>query len=154
MEKSMNAEKADCCPVDHTKHEVFEQQTGRWDKVGIFLSSLCAIHCLITPILLLLVPVLGEAYAHNHEFHIVMALFVVPVAYFAFFSGYRHHRKLGVLLSGLLGATMIGAAAFLPHEMVEFYELDVVTIAGSLILVTAHLINRKACQCHQPGHAH
>jgi hypothetical protein len=154
MDKTLSHES--CCEVDHTAHESFEQKTGRWDKIGIFLSSLCAVHCLLTPLVILALPFLGESFEHeaSHVFHIVMALVVVPVAYYAFFSGYRHHHKKGVLFSGLFGASLIGLAAFLPHEWVEFYELDVMTILGSLILVTAHVINRKACQCHTPGHKH
>lgn len=143
----------DCCKVDHSQHEKFEEQTGKWDRVGIFLSSLCAIHCLVTPFLLLGLPVLGETF-ESHWFHIGMALFVVPVAYYAFISGFKHHQQKHVLIAGLLGSSMIGVAAFLPHEWVEFYELDLVTIVGSLILVTAHILNRRACQCHAPGHKH
>ncbi|MNK01161.1 MerC mercury resistance protein [compost metagenome] len=142
----------DCCEVDHSQHEVFEEKTGKWDRIGIFLSSLCAIHCLATPLLVLALPFMGEVFEHE-MFHIGMAVFVVPVAFFAFWSGYKHHHQRPVFFMGILGASMIGLASVLPHEWVEVNELDVVTIAGSFLLVIAHILNRRACLCHKHDHS-
>lgn len=137
-----------CCDVDHSKHEVFEQTTDRWDKLGIFLSGLCALHCLVTPLLVLALPVMGEFFEQEWV-HLTMALFVVPVGFFAFWSGYKHHQQLKVFALGILGLVMVGGASLMPHEWVEFYGHDMVTILGSLCLITAHVLNRRACLCHK-----
>ncbi|MEK2645329.1 MerC domain-containing protein [Bdellovibrio sp. BCCA] len=136
-----------CCDVDHSAHETFEAQTDRWDKLGIFLSSLCAIHCLATPLLVLALPVLGDFF-HQGWVHISMAIFVIPVGIFAFWSGYKHHRQTKVFALGVLGLLMVGGASVAPHSWVEFFEYDIVTIFGGLFLVTAHVLNRRACLCH------
>lgn len=147
---SVNSGKAheSCCEVDHTQHEEFEEKTLTWDRVGIVLSSLCAIHCLATPILILTLPVLGEFF-HAEWVHLLMAIAILPVGLFAFWSGYKHHRQKSVLIMGVVGLAMICAASVLPHEWVEVMEHDVVTIAGSLLLVAAHILNRRACLCHK-----
>lgn len=137
-----------CCEVDHTQHEVFEEKTLTWDRIGIVLSSLCAIHCLATPLLILLLPVMGEFF-HAEWVHILMAVVILPVGLFAFWSGYKHHRQVKVLSLGVLGLAMICAASVLPHEWVEVMEHDVVTIIGSFVLITAHVLNRRACLCHK-----
>ena len=137
-----------CCDVDHTQHADFEASTGRWDKAGLFLSGLCAIHCLLTPFLLLALPFLGEFLEHSWV-HVTMALCVLPVGVYAFWSGFRHHKKKNVFAMGVLGLIFIGGGALLPHEVVEFYEYDLVTITGSFVLMTAHILNRRACQCHE-----
>lgn len=137
-----------CCNVDHSQHEAFEEETGLWDKIGIFLSSLCAIHCLVTPLLVFALPVMGDLFEHEWM-HIGMALLVVPVGLFAFWSGYKHHKQQGVFALGALGLLMVGGAAVAPHSWVEFFGYDLVTMLGGLILVVAHILNRRACLCHR-----
>jgi hypothetical protein len=140
-----------CCDVNHAEHAQFEDKTERWDKIGMFLSSLCAIHCLATPLLVLALPVMGEFFEQEWV-HILMALFVVPVGLFAFYSGYQHHKQFRVFSLGVVGLTMVGGASLLPHEMVEINGLDVVTIIGSICLITAHIMNRRACHCDTHVH--
>lgn len=137
-----------CCDVDHTQHETFEEQTDRWDKLGIFLSSLCAIHCLATPLLVLTLPMMGEFFEQEWV-HLLMALFVVPVGLFAFWSGYKHHQQINVFALGVLGLTMVGGASLAPHSWVEFFGYDLVTLFGGVFLVIAHVLNRRACLCHR-----
>ncbi|WII70867.1 MerC domain-containing protein [Bdellovibrio sp. 22V] len=137
-----------CCEVNHSEHEQFDEKTGTWDKIGIFLSSLCAIHCLATPLLVLTLPVMGEVF-EQEWMHLTMALFVVPVGLFAFWSGYKHHKQVKVFALGVLGLLMVGGASLAPHSWVELFEYDVVTILGSISLITAHVLNRRACLCHK-----
>ncbi len=144
----MNESTTACCEVDHSQHQAFVEQTDIWDRLGILLSSLCAIHCLATPLLLLALPVAGEFF-EAEWIHVGMALFVLPVGLLAFFSGFRHHRQKRVLSLGILGLALVAGASFLPHEFVEVGEFDVVTITGGILLVVAHLLNRRACACHK-----
>lgn len=137
-----------CCEVDHTQHDMFEQTTDRWDKVGIFLSSLCAIHCLAAPLVVLFLPVLGSFF-ENEMVHMIMALFVVPVGALAFWSGYRHHRQIKLFSLGLVGLLLVGGSPFAPHEVVDLFGHDVLTIVGSFCLIVAHVLNRRACLCHK-----
>ncbi|MBO9665704.1 MAG: MerC domain-containing protein [Bdellovibrio sp.] len=140
-----------CCDVDHSKHAEFAEETDRWDKLGILLSTICAIHCLVTPLLILALPVLGEAFEASWV-HLSMAAVILPIGLFAFWSGYKHHRQTKVFAMGAMGLLLVACGSVLPHEMVEIYEHDVVTIIGSLMLVTAHVLNRRACQCEAHTH--
>lgn len=137
-----------CCDVNHKEHDAFVDQNKKWDRLGIFLSSVCAIHCLVTPFLLLALPLLGEFF-ENEWIHKGMLLLVIPVALYAFLSGYKHHRQWYVLLVGAVGSILIGIAAFQHHDHTEVGHLDVTTLAGGIVLVTAHILNRRACLCHK-----
>lgn len=137
-----------CCTVDHSLHQEFEDTTDRWDKIGILLSTLCAIHCLVTPLLVLTLPILGQAFEEEWV-HLVMALFVVPVGGVAFWSGYKHHKKMKVFALGIMGLTLVGGASLVSHSWVEFFGHDLITIFGSTFLITAHILNRRACLCHR-----
>lgn len=119
----------------------------------MFLSGLCAIHCLATPLLALALPFLGEAFEQPWV-HLMMAVFVVPVGLFAFVSGYRRHQQKGVFALGLMGLIFVAGASLAPHEWFAFSGgHDVITIFGSVLLLTSHFKNRKACACEH-GHTH
>lgn len=148
LSQKQSGEIESCCDVDHSQHDSFEETTGRWDNIGILISSLCAIHCLVTPILILTLPVLGNAFEEEWV-HLVMALFVVPIGVFAFWSGYKHHKKIKVFSLGVAGLLLVGGASLAPHSWVEFFGHDLVTIFGSSFLITAHVLNRRACLCHR-----
>lgn len=133
--------------MDQAEQSSFQESTNRWDELGIFLSGLCALHCMVTPFLVLALPVMGSFF-ENEWVHLGMALFVAPVGTYAFWSGYRHHQNLRVFGLGLLGLLFVGGASLAPHSWVEFFGHDIITICGSVALIIAHILNRRACRCH------
>ncbi|QDK39714.1 MerC domain-containing protein [Bdellovibrio sp. NC01] len=135
-----------CCEVNHAEHDQFVEQTDRWDKLGITLSTICAIHCVITPFLALAVPVLGETFEQPWV-HLVMAVFVVPTGLYAFFSGYQHHKQKGLVALGVLGIILIAIGLLAPISGLNLFGHDVITIIGSAALIVAHVLNRRACHC-------
>jgi hypothetical protein len=139
--------------ADH--HADHPDQQDPWDRLGIFLSSLCAVHCLLTPILVLTLPFVAEKF-ENPWVHIIMAVFVVPVGSYAFWSGFRHHGKWHILLTGLFGLSLIGIAAAMSDVMPVFlFGHEGVTIIGSVFLLTAHVMNlREGQKCDHPHHRH
>lgn len=55
------------------------QIANAWDRLGVLLSGLCAVHCLALPILVLVMPLWhGSEFLHA-AFHPVMAALVMPV---------------------------------------------------------------------------
>ena len=50
------------------------------DKLAMLLSSLCVIHCLLTPILLISIPALaGVSILNDETFHQILLFFVLPI---------------------------------------------------------------------------
>ncbi|MEM7698621.1 MAG: MerC domain-containing protein [Verrucomicrobiota bacterium] len=84
------------------------------DRVGVWASILCAIHCAVTPVLLLLAPAFGEIWAHPAS-HWIVALFVVPLALVMLVRGFRVHRKAWIVFSGILGVIMVMIGAIVPY---------------------------------------
>lgn len=116
------------------------------DDWGIFISSLCALHCLLTPFLIFSFPILSTMF-HHPLFHISIALLVVPLGVYAFYQGFKHHKKISILIWGNLGLAIISFAALAPHSWVHFFGHDLITIVGSIFLIIAHVLNRRACLC-------
>ncbi len=92
----------------------FPIQAFNADKVGVFLSVLCAIHCAITPVLLLLAPAFGGIWAHPAS-HWLVALAVIPLAGISIFRGYVNHGRNWIPVWGILGMTLILVGAVLPY---------------------------------------
>ncbi len=127
-----------------------------WDRVGIGVSGLCLVHCLIAPFALAVLPLWPAAFTLHAWLHVAFALVLIPITGYAMWGARRWHgsrQAAGLLGAGLL---LVVAAAFGP-----FGEMSaaVVTILGSVLLVAGHWRNWRACRahgaaCHLDDHAH
>ena len=81
--------------------------------MAIGLSVLCAVHCLLTPVLLVLFPVIASTFWVERDFHLWMLFFVLPTTCIAVFMGCRKHRDRWIIfLSGLGLSLLAGVAAY------------------------------------------
>lgn len=117
------------------------------DKLALGISFICLLHCIITPVLMILAVSVG----FWKDLHLLFSIIIVPVTLFAVYFGYKHHgnHKYTALL--LAGATLI----VLAHPIASLFSVGYhtmvdlsVTTAGSLILVRGHYLNnRKSLSC-------
>lgn len=84
------------------------------DRIGVIASTLCAIHCAVTPFLLIALPSFGKIWSHPAS-HWGMALIVVPVAVGMMTAGYRRHRRKWIIATGALGIALVVAGAIVPY---------------------------------------
>lgn len=122
------------------------------DRLGLCLSLLCLIHCILTPIMLLLIPslmLIEESGAHEW-FH--RGLFaVLPIfAIAAFIPGYLRHRDKRVFYWGTPGLVLLAIGIIVFEGQMGPQALA--TIAGSLFLIRAHILNRQLCACCETNH--
>ena len=113
-----------------------------WDRLGISASLLCVIHCLITPLLVLIAPLAGS-YLSDAWFHIVILIIVFPVAILALWRGYRLHQMKRALWLGAAGLTLMLFGMFATHDVP--YE-TVLMVSAGLTLSAAHFFNLRACR--------
>jgi hypothetical protein len=124
------------------------------DRVGISLSGICVVHCLLLPVALAalpLWPVLETAHAWLHP---VFAVLLLPTTLAAMAHGYRRHRRNDI--AGLLGAglVLILGAGFLGHAMPGAFTETALTVLGSALLITGHWRNwRTNAACRLPAPA-
>lgn len=122
------------------------------DRLGIWLSGLCMIHCLATPVLLLMLPMFSMS--KSEWVHIVLALVLPIVTLAAFVPGYRRHGDHAIIGLGIVGLILIAFAAFDPFKVLNEITESAVTTFGGLALITGHIRNRRLNTCDHPGHAH
>lgn len=116
----------------------------RLDQVGIGLAGLCALHCLLT---LVVISALGFGGVGGHflldeSIHRIGLLLALVVAAVAIGWGLlRHRRKLpfAVAMTGLL---LMAAALLVPHGANEF----LLTLVGVVLVSVGHVLNLRAAR--------
>lgn len=98
--------------ITATKLDLKEHSNA--DRIGILASILCAIHCALTPVLLIFLPTFGKAWAHPST-HWGMAIIVIPIAIIMMRKGYKKHAKKWVVAVGSLGIIFIIVGSILPY---------------------------------------
>ena len=115
-----------------------------WDKLGISLSVLCAIHCLTFPILFSLLPLWHGHHAAEEWIHVVFLIFIIPTIYLVMKG--QHTRLVTFLLMGGFGVLVTGLIVGVMH----FETLEtVITVFGSTLLISGHYLNFRSHQTHQ-----
>lgn len=116
-----------------------------WDRIGMGLSALCVVHCLVTPFIILSIPILARYYLVHPLFHLLLAIAIIPVGLFAFVSGYKHHRKYWVFVLGIPGLVIVTAIPYLVHGLGANLNEPMMMVVGSGLLLSGHWFNRRAC---------
>ncbi len=117
------------------------------DKLAISLSAVCLVHCLLTPSLLTLIPIFSSSLlVEDALFHRLLVWLVLPTSILAFFLGCRNHKRLSIVLCGLIGLTILATAAFYGHEAFGIKGEKIATTIGGLTLAYSHFLNFRACQ--------
>jgi hypothetical protein len=111
------------------------------DRIGITATSLCALHCILLPVLLPALPLLGLSFLADHAWEHVFLIFTAILGSVALFSGFkRYHRKMYPFYLLFIGVGIY----WIKHDFSEEYEAYFIIIGASLI-VAAHYINLKLC---------
>jgi hypothetical protein len=123
----------------------------RLDVSALSLSGLCLVHCLLLPMVAAFVPALVVV-SHAEWVHTAFLLVALPTTGLALWSVNRHHRPpLGLLALASMGLVCLLLGAL---DWPAGYE-EQITVAGSLLLVTAHVWNwRRGAAAHPATTAH
>jgi apolipoprotein N-acyltransferase len=111
------------------------------DRIGITATSLCALHCILLPVLLPALPLLGLSFLADHAWEHVFLLITALLGSVALFSGFKkYHRRIYPFYLLFLGLGIY----WIKHDFSESVQPYFIVLGASLI-VTAHLINLKLC---------
>lgn len=117
-----------------------------FDRVAISTSLLCMLHCLVTPFLLIAVPVISTTILADELFHKLLVAFILPVSIIALFIGCKRHRDPSVLAFGMLGLISLVLVAVFGHVVLGELGEKVATVIGGIILMIGHFRNYHLCR--------
>ncbi|WP_347136728.1 MerC domain-containing protein [Parahaliea mediterranea] len=115
------------------------------DKAAIGLSLVCAIHCLLLPIAVIMLPALAGTAVGDERFHQWMLLAVIPSSLFALTLGCRRHRHLSVLIPGLPGLALLTLAVLFGHDLLGEAGEKIASLSGASLVAISHLRNHALC---------
>ena len=120
------------------------------DRLAVFLSGVCMLHCLLAPTLVSLMPVLGLVAPGEESFHLLLLFLVLPASIAALAIGYQRHQNVLVPALGMAGLSLIITAVLtLP---VNSMEERLLTSVGGVILALSHFLNFRRYQpLHRAG---
>jgi len=129
------------------------------DKLGMLLSIICGIHCILTPFALVFGPWL-ESYLEHEKFHFLIVLIAAPLVVISLYKSHFVHRTTRPLRFGMIGLFML-IAGLITHELdgvIMFAHMleRVFSVLGGVLLFYAHLLNFKCCRCSslEAHHSH
>ena len=110
---------------------------ANWDRMGMAVAVGCSVHCLLLPLLLPALPLLGLAWVADPHFENLILLCSAGIAIHSFSRSYRHGRgHLLPILFALLGFAFYLGRFSLGHEL----ELPLLLV-GTTLVVSAHATN-------------
>ncbi|SMQ68950.1 MerC mercury resistance protein [Altererythrobacter xiamenensis] len=109
------------------------------DRAGIWLSSLCLLHCLLSIIIVSALGIGGQFFfaPEIHRYGLALALIIAAVA---IGWGALRHRKAAPFVTAMMGLTFMGGALAVPHGIYE----AVLTIIGVTLVSIGHFLNLRS----------
>ncbi|WDA42265.1 MerC domain-containing protein [Erythrobacter sp. BLCC-B19] len=111
----------------------------RLDYLGIGLAGLCAVHCLLTLVIVSALGLGGHFLLEENIHRIGLGLALVVAAVAMGWGLVRHRRALPFVIA-LGGLALMAAALIVPHGTNEF----VLTLLGVGLVSVAHWLNLRA----------
>jgi|ERR1700691_329433 hypothetical protein len=124
------------------------------DQIGVWTSTLCVIHCLLTPVVLSLSAVSAHFLPSEEGTHRALAVAIAALGAIALVKGYRKHRSSRVLWLMLAGLGIIFGGAWWGDRLPSHTTEILVTLIGSGFMIAAHRTNHtfcRDCSCSRKG---
>lgn len=144
--------------------ENIKASTTIWSRISLFLSSLCLVHCMVHPFVIMLLPLASEFVGHTMEN--IFIIMVVPVSLVGFVPTWLNHRNIKLMSYFSLGLVILVAAQFLIPENLTFSAFGGLTLKSEyfkslFIFIGAGFLawstfknNRHTHVCKNPHHVH
>ena len=110
----------------------------RLDRAGIALSALCAVHCLLSVVLVSVIGLGAEALL-DPAIHRIGLLLATLVAAVAIGWGAVKHRMAAPFVIAMTGLSFMGGALAVPHGLEE----AVLTVIGVALVSLGHVLNLR-----------
>ena len=115
----------------------------RFDRAGIALAGLCALHCVATIVIVSALG-LGGHFLLEPEIHRIGLLLALIIAAVAIGWGALKHRRAAPFVTAMMGLSFMGGALAMPHGTGE----AVLTLIGVALVTAGHLLNLRPFAKH------
>lgn len=135
-------------------------KTTLLDKLTFSLSSLCIVHCLSLPLVIVFLPAIGTFFTETIE--LIFIISIIPISISGFLPVWLRHRTSKRLVEFLAGLSLLIISQFALHQRVDFHTfliesslLTMISIIGTVLMAYAIYKNRRHTHvCRNPAHDH
>ena len=120
------------------------QQSGA-DTFGIWVSALCVVHCIATPLLLSMSAVVAHLLPAEESVHRTLATVVAAAGGIALIRGFRIHGRKRILALMAAGLAFIFFGAWFGDSLPSHLFEVGITMTGSALMIAAHRMNHTFC---------
>ena len=127
------------------------------DHLGIGVSVLCLVHCLLLPVMLIFFPAIKSlTEGIDAHFHEIFYFFIMFISLVSFIPTYLKSKRIFFMINPAIALTLMSIAHF-GTEMgffgVSTWPEVLLTSSGGLFLIYTHYHNIKFCkQCKTKHH--
>jgi hypothetical protein len=127
-------------------NESFVRNESGWlDMTGAIASWLCAVHCLLLPFLITLLPIAGLTFLLDESMERILIGVSVVLAALSLIPGYlKFHKKLRTILFAFSGISLIAVTHIQFEENILIKTI--LLVMGAVLISTGHIINRRLCR--------
>ena len=124
----------------------------RVDRIGAGMSFACAIHCVLMPLVIGILPLIGLGFLADHTAERIFVGFSICLAVMSLCWGFRTHGRAHLFWILIASASLIGTGLFIVSEQQHVYFV----VAGAVGIAITHLMNRRLCRSctHCEVHCH
>ncbi|MFN8237034.1 MAG: MerC domain-containing protein [Chitinophagales bacterium] len=103
-------------------HRIKHKHKHYSEQIAVFLSLLCALHCILTPILVVLLPVAGSYFQQYHwvEYVVISSVFVLGTS--SILHGYKYHHQNKIPAYVFFGGLMLLCAASIIKIVFDIHD--------------------------------
>lgn len=128
------------------------------DRVGAVLSSACAVHCIVMPLVLTSLPLIGLGFLAEHWFETVVLIFAIGLACVSAVRGHKKHGKWRVTVTFSAAVLVMGIAHLFHdhHDCDEHVWNQFMMPLGGILAAVGHVWNLhhlKEAHCPCDGHS-
>ena len=133
------------------KGQAIKHQHHHSAKTGSFLALACAVHCMMTPVLLTALPVLGSSFIVNPFLEIVLILASMFLCGFSLIRSYQIHKIKSPLvwLASAILLIIISQTVFNKEGLVSIHTI--LNVSSGVCILVSILIDRRLlnrCSVH------
>lgn len=110
-----------------------------WDFMGFFASSLCLLHCLLLPLLLMIFPLFGLSFFENELLEMIFVGSSLLIACIAVWKGYVKHRKVIPFFFYVLAIALFSIGFSIHNHFVE----RGMHLSATFFIILSHFYNWK-----------
>ena len=127
------------------------------DRIGVFVSTLCIIHCILFPLLIILIPTTRGLF-NDLLIEGTLLFLGIVVGCISFVSSFKIHKNTKPLMIGLSGIALLTIDLFVLRgannhfDLFGFLSVQPLMILGGVLLLVGHVHNLRNCKehCHHP----